>query len=189
MICKNCGFNSVYYDNEEDNYKCLLCNRIQPIEIKEIKVPENNKNEIQDIIPPKPDVEGLNLKRKSMLLHKYYEDNKNIIINDLDTMGENPMKKKWGLGDSSWKVIRWRWLPDRYEKPSWYKKKENKPEIQESINKKIVKPEINKAKNILFIITDWDISILEDNEFNALWNSLGLLIKARHKANYPTIKK
>jgi hypothetical protein len=54
-------------------------------------------------IPPKPDTSGLNKGQAMQVLGKYYEDNKELIIHDLETLGEKATLKKWGISLSGWR--------------------------------------------------------------------------------------
>lgn len=79
---------------------------------------------IGTVMPPKPDVSGLNKGESMQALGKYYDDNKELIKDDLEALGKDATIKKWGISQSGWQYKRARLFPDRYDLPERKKKKE-----------------------------------------------------------------
>ena len=59
-------------------------------------------------VPPKP-TDGNMYKIKA-----YYEEHKGAILNDIDTIGEKKMQKRWNISQATWNGLKKRWRPEIY---------------------------------------------------------------------------
>lgn len=70
-------------------------------------------------VPPRPDTTGMTKGSRIHALAKYYEDNKEAILSDIDTIGEKAAILKWGMSTNGWLYRRAKWFPEKYDLPPW----------------------------------------------------------------------
>lgn len=90
----------------------------------------NHMDLINNSVPIKPDITGLNKGQITGLMRRYYNENKAAIIADFEKYGEKKTIKKWGISNSGWRTLRARFMPDRFKMPDWYSKKGKKKQVQ-----------------------------------------------------------
>jgi len=131
-------------------------------------------------VPPKPETKNVSL------LHRYYEENKEAMLHDLDTMGEKPMRQRWwNMSQATLYGLLARWRPDYPGLPRWSQSKAKKP----SKSRRPGLPPGGAVANpgplvrIPLVITDQDLIPLEDYDFDKFWAVLGQIVRRRIKGS------
>lgn len=112
------------------------------------------------VVPPKPK------KRKD--LWKYYEQNKEAMIADYQSMRVSSFFIKWGLSPLTWQKLKQKWgVPNKRRgvKPAKSPKEYKEP-----------RPEPGEFS---ILITEADLAKLDDEQFRELWLVLGKIIQNR----------
>lgn len=101
------------------------------------------KNTENVSVPPKPDIAKMNTRQRNEALRSYYESNKDRIIADLGKLDEKATLKKWKISVAGWLVMRARWMPDKYQYPSWYKKPKGNRKVKQPVPAPTAVPQAN----------------------------------------------
>lgn len=147
----------------------------------------------QDGVPPKPETKNV------YELHRYYEENKEPILYDLDTRGENAMRKRWhNMSQATFFGLMARWRPDYPGIPRWGREKAKSTRSTKRATaasakggraaiatpRPIIELVLNNPSQCL-TITDQDIARLVDDDFDRFWSLLGQIVKRRAKVVTP----
>ncbi len=94
QICPRCGRDLIF--DPEGPY-CFTHGTISPDPIEQPIQAKSHTPKIvnQDFVPPKP--AGRNLH----MIHKYYKENRQLILEDIQMIGEEATCKKWKIARSS----------------------------------------------------------------------------------------
>ena len=105
VVCANCGKQTMV-NGPEDN--CQFCNKNATK--KEVIVVKTNKNVGErEPVPPRP--------KKRKLLRQYYEQNREAILADYNSMTLLPFYKRWGISSNMWVELKREWeIPGKYKK-------------------------------------------------------------------------
>ena len=156
--CANCG-HQVMIDGPED--RCYFCGK--NASKKEVIMAEKEGTVEEKAIPPKP--------RKRKKLWEYYEQNKEAMIADYQSMRVSSFFKKWGLGSLTWQKLREKWEVPNKGKHSMYKRAR--------VSKKEYKEPRPQPGEFCILITEEDLAKLDDEQFRQLWLLLGKIIQNR----------
>ena len=138
------------------------------------------------LVPPKPETKNV------AVLHQYYEDNRDAILHDLDTLGEKAMRKRWDISQATFFGLIARWRPDYPGIPRWGREKGKRVKTAKKAPggkggkpaavtpRPIVELVLNNPSQHL-TITDRDIALLIDDDFERFWSLLGQIVKRRAK--------
>jgi hypothetical protein len=138
------------------------------------------------VVPPKPQTGGMHA------VKRYYEENRDAILHDLDTLGEKDMRKRWwNMTQATFYGLMARWRPNYPGIPKWGREKGKTARRAARIEKKekesaiittspIVEVVLNNPSQHL-TITDRDIALLVDDDFDRFWSLLGQIVKRRAK--------
>lgn len=133
--CIHCGKQNLMLEGDGPDTPCEFCHKPVGRKIKEenmiLKVEESvaaaiaQKRDAEILappVPPRPAVAGgPGSGKQNLSIHRYYEDNKAAILNDFTRLGEKEMCHRWGMSSSTWRGLRWKWLPNQFTRPPWQK--------------------------------------------------------------------
>ena len=82
-------------------------------------------------VPPRPT--GNNYE-----ISQYYEEHKGAILNDIDTIGEKAMMKRWNISQATWNGLKCRWRPEVYGRGKHIFHRKSEVKIAEVTKKRIL---------------------------------------------------
>ena len=118
--CSRCGGDCFPEEDEHGKrWVCLQCGN-DAVDIPErqkedvmptkVNISELDKQTIMKLpVPPKPDVVGKNKRQGTMLMHDYYEANKEQILAEREVIGDLAVRKRWGILSGTYSGLRRRW--------------------------------------------------------------------------------
>lgn len=156
--CANCGQETMI-GNPEDT--CLFCGK--NASKKEVTMAEKEATVKERVVPLRP------TKRKE--IWKYYEQNKEVMLADYQSMRVTSFFLKWSISSGSWQKLKQKWAVPNKGKHSMYKRaKTAKKQYKEP------RPEPGEFS---ILITEEDLAKLDDEQFRQIWLVLGKIIQNR----------
>lgn len=73
-------------------------------------------------VPPRPETMAMNKGEAASAMKGYFDRNKEAIIADYERLGERETLKRWNINESTWRTLRARLMPERFDFPAWYLK-------------------------------------------------------------------
>jgi len=133
-------------------------------------------------VPPKPQTKSV------ALLHQYYEENKEAILHDLDTLGEKAMRTRWDkMSSATFLGLMGRWRPNYPGLPKWVQgknkrvRKEKRPARSTAVAPSPVVELVLDHPSQRLTITEEDIAQFVDDDFDRFWSLLGQIVRRRSK--------
>lgn len=129
--CPKCG-GDMGWNDEEERWVCIQCGERKTQETMEVIVNRRvrrkkalemgeimaGKLRFKDLdkdtllklpVPPKPDVSGDKWPKHRLIMHAYYEENKEQIKAEVEKLRELTTRKRWGIPSGTWAYLKKRW--------------------------------------------------------------------------------
>lgn len=91
--CPKCG-DDMEWEADDDDWACIQCGRRVPL--------MSRLGVMITPIPPKP-------RAGPRILHRYYEANRARIIKEVEVLGEETARQRWGIAGGNWTRRKKRW--------------------------------------------------------------------------------